>query len=101
MLDLELVAPLNSQPEFALTSWGHDTIVNGRYTEQSDLHMLGNMMYELQHVILSGPGQHFLALVTQPVDASPRLLAGALLNSAWIGCQGAICNVEGAQPSWP
>lgn len=99
LLDLELVAPLDSEPGFSLTSWGRDTLDNGRYTEQSDLHMLGKMLHERKHVLLSGHGQQFLELMTQPVAASPRLSAEALLNNAWIGCEGISCNAAGAQPS--
>ena len=98
LLDLELVAPLSFKPTFHLTSWGHDTLENGQFTEQSDLHMLGKMMTELTHVIHSEAGLSFLALVTQPVTAMPRLSASTLLNAPWIACHGNCCRVAGAQP---
>ena len=99
LLDLELVAPTGSQPKFHLTSWGQDTLEHGHYTEQSDLHMLGKMMLELNHVIQSASGRQYLQLLTRPVDAAPRLSAGTLLNNPWIACQGTSCRVAGAQPN--
>ena len=99
LLDLELVGPSGSQPEFHLTSWGQDTLEDGNYTEQSDLHMLGKMMLELNHVIQSAVGRQYLELATQPVDAAPKLSAMTLLNNPWIACQGISCRVAGAQPN--
>lgn len=99
LLDLELVSPMGIEPGFELTAWGDDTLVNGRYTQQSDLHMLGKMMSEVSNIIQSQPAREFLEILTQPVVKKSRLLASTLLNHEWIACQGVSCRVAGAQPS--
>lgn len=98
LLDLELCDHANNRPPFNLASWDSNTLVDGQYTQASDLHSLGQMLRDLLGgAILSAEGRSLVATLCRP--ASQHLYTvSQLLDSAWMQCKGEHCRVAGANP---
>ena len=98
LLNLELCDHADKRPPFNLTSWDSNTLVDGRYTQASDLHSLGRMLGDLLGgAILSADGRSFVAALCQPASQH-QFTVSQLLGSEWMQCKGEHCRVAGANP---
>ena len=98
-LDLELCAAKDGHPPFTLDSWGMDTLVLGRYMAASDLHCLGKLLADYNHLVLSDSGRAFMKAVCQPAGDLSNKTAEHFLQLRWINCCGELCRAAGAQPN--
>ncbi|XP_002993935.2 uncharacterized protein LOC9636569 [Selaginella moellendorffii] len=70
LIDLETVWEAGDEPECSLLVWGEETLVGDKYTEQSDLYLVGKMMYVVEK--LSPATQEFQSRLLGYEFASAR-----------------------------
>lgn len=101
LLDLELAAPADLEPQFHLTSWNSNTLVGGLYKTASDLHMLGQMLREYAFVATTPAAMAFVTFLERPAKqlAREHVTAALLLRHDWFNCAGQHCRQAGAQPN--
>eukprot|EP00198_Chlamydomonas_reinhardtii_P001927 XP_001691263.1 predicted protein [Chlamydomonas reinhardtii] len=101
LIDLECSAAADAEvlTGFQLMGWETGvTLVNGRYTRESDIYQLGRLVEKAcERLELSDAAKEFMsALLTRPTQQ--RSSAARLLSNKWISCVGAACRAAGAQP---
>ena len=74
-------------PRSLKTSSFPGVLVKGCFCAASDLCLLGQLLWQHQHLVASPQGRQFLDAVHQPA-VRQRLSARALLSHPWIGCRG-------------